>query len=137
MQFYNQLPGKQENGQQWEDKVRISLFHERFQPRQRLVPLPRNTIERASRFIQPHGLKLKKIFTSSANAANQPGLLENSKMLSDRLSREHRALGKTSDREWRASAELREQVQPRFVSQRGEYRCASAHFPNRTIAAFL
>jgi hypothetical protein len=111
-------------------------LHEHLQPRQRLIPLPRNAIKRASRLIQSLRLELKEVFASPANPANQPGLLEHPKMLGDRLPRERRTFGETSDREWHPFAELCKQFQPRFVSQRGEHRRASAHFPNPTIAAY-
>ncbi|MDB5300816.1 MAG: hypothetical protein JWO87_2479, partial [Phycisphaerales bacterium] len=53
-----------------------------------MIPLPGDAIEGASRFIQPPGLKLKEIFASPANAANQAGVLKDPKVLGDRLAGE-------------------------------------------------
>ncbi len=86
----------------WEE----SVFNQRLQPGQSLIPLPRNAIESVSRLCERVWLKLKQALATPANSANQTGIFEYPKMLRDRLPRDRRSLRKTRNREQRSVAEL-------------------------------
>jgi hypothetical protein len=62
------------------------FFDERFQPRQRILPLLGDMLEILSDLVNGFGFKLEAALASDANAANDTCILQDAKVLSHRLS---------------------------------------------------
>jgi hypothetical protein len=99
----------------------VWLFDKGLQSRQRIVPLTGDAIEGAARLVDRLRLELEELFASLSNASDEAGVLEDAKMLGDRLPREGGAFGQARDRTPRAAAELSQEREPCLVTERGEY----------------
>jgi len=105
----------------------FSFLHHPLQPRQRLIPLARNVLQRPPSFLHAPRLQLKNPLPSPANSPHKAGLLQHAEMFRDCLPRNSRACRQTRNRIPRPAAQPGQQPQPRRVGQRRKYPRTAAH----------
>src|SRR5260221_8771529 len=84
------------------------VLDKRFQPRERVIPLPGDAIEGAPGLVEPPRVELEEVLAPLMNAPDEAGVSKNPEMFGDRLAREWRAFRKTCNRAPRPSAERRQ-----------------------------
>src|SRR5258708_19979300 len=92
------------------------VLDERFEPRQRVVPLPGDVVEIFPRVRDRLRLEREQAFAPDAVAAHDARALEYAQMLCHRLPRQLGAVGQAGDRLRLAVAELGQHGEPRLVA---------------------
>ncbi len=93
------------------------LFHHRAQPLQSLVPLIRNEVERAARFLQLLRSELPQPFAALAKIPYETCIGEHIQMFGHGLPRDLGTLGELSDRYRPCSGQARDDVQACRVAE--------------------
>ena len=100
---------------------RASVFDERLQSRQRLIPLLGDGIKIFPDSFHRLRIELEMALAPSADAANNSDTLQHSEMLGNGLAGQTRAFGQLRNGRTLPRTELRNQRQSRFVAQRGKH----------------
>src|SRR6185437_12876744 len=114
-----------------------------FEPRQRIVPLLRHTIEIVARLGERLGRERVAALAAQARAAHHAHAFEHAQMLAHRLARERGAARQARDRLRLALAQPRQHGKPRLVAERGEERgraaerAGAAHWASATWRAMF
>src|SRR5271166_5518383 len=103
-----------------------SIFDERFQAGQCLVPLLRDKIEVAPQFLDGLRIELEEALATGAGAADDFSPLQYPKMFGDRLPGEAGAVRELGDRAWLAAGQGGEEREAGFVAGRGEDGCLTS-----------
>src|ERR1700728_711032 len=114
-----------------------SLFNQRLQPGQRLIPLLGNEIEVLLHSFNGLRIEFEAGFAAPMIAAHDSHALEHSKMFGDGLPGQPRALRQLRDRTRLPGAELGHQRQPHLVAERGKYGGTWLPVKDRAATAFV
>ena len=101
---------------------RYSLSTARCNDAQRLVPLLRNDLERASRFLELVHLKLPQPLAAVFDVADQPRLREHVQVFGHRLPGDLSTGGELRDRHRAACAQHGDETQPGLIAEGREQR---------------
>ncbi|SPE18176.1 hypothetical protein SBA5_140043 [Candidatus Sulfotelmatomonas gaucii] len=97
-----------------------SILHERFEPRQSLIPLVRDDVKILLHRMERARVKSEAAFAPGADTAHKAGALEHAQVLGDGLARNARARSQLRDRRGLARAEPGHEREARLVAQRRE-----------------
>src|ERR1700683_3673833 len=113
-----------------------SIFNQRLQPGQRLIPLLGNGIEVLLHSFNGLGIEFEASLAAPMIAAHDSYPLEDPKMFGDRLPGQPRTLGQLRDRTRLPGTELGHQRQPHLVAECGKYASARLPFEGRAATSF-
>ncbi len=117
--------------------ILILLFHERLQPRERLLPLPGNEEQIILGLLQRFRLEFVKTFSSNRFRSHQSGDFQHAQMLRNCLPRDRRSLGQLRDRSAMRIGESREKRESPLIAERRENPYIMTKLPRRSKLATL